>query len=133
MIINAKDLLLNQITPGLPNVSNTLEGWFQTLVIGILVKTIVDNRVYEETTNFEIRGVIQPLSPEQLEIKPEGERSWVWKMLHCQPSLPVKTDDLVTIKGIRYRVNSLTGYDEYGYAMYELVQDYQTVIPETAS
>lgn len=130
MIFNAKNLTIGQTTPNLPNMGTTLEGWFQNLVIGLLTKSIVNNRVQEVTTNFETRGTIQPLSNEELEIKPEGERSWSWKMLHCQPSLSLKTDDIVTIKSVRYRVMALKGYDTYGYVRYELVVDYTTEIPE---
>lgn len=130
MIFNAKDRLLNQVTPNLPNMGATVASYFQNLVIGLLTKSIVNNRVQEVTTNYETKGTIQPLTQEELAIKPEGERSWKWQMLHCQPSLSLKTDDIALIKGIRYRVMGRKGYTDYGYVRYELVEDYETEIPE---
>lgn len=129
-ISNGKDLLIGSFYPNLPNMSTTLESWFQNIVIGLITKTLENNRVVETTTDYPTLGVIQPLTTEQLEIKPEGQRSWKWFMLHCQPSLSLKTDDTVTIRGSRYRVMGRGGFDEYGYIMYELVQDYETVIEE---
>jgi hypothetical protein len=130
-IFNASDIPLDQVQPNLPSMSATLTGWFQNIVVGLLVKTLVNNRTVETTTDYETRGVMQPFTPEQLEIKAEGERSWKWFMLHCQPSLQLKTDDVVTIRGVRYRVMGKLAFDAYGYLQYELVDDYTTVIPST--
>lgn len=130
-IFNAADVPLSELNSNLPNMATTLEGWFQKIIVGLITKTIVNNRTVETSTDYETRGVKQPFSPEQLEIKPEGERSWKWFMLHCQPSLQLQTDDIVTIKGQCYRVNDKLGFDEYGYLQYELVDDYKTTIPPT--
>lgn len=130
MITNGNSQLIGDTNPTLPSMSATLEGWFQKLIIGLITKTTVNNRTEEAVTNIETKGVIQPLSIEQLEIKPEGQRSWKWHMLHCQPSLSLATDDTAVIKGGRYRVMGKFGYDDYGYVQYELVKDYETVIAE---
>lgn len=131
MITNGNSLNLNQITPALPNMSTTLEAWFQKIVIGLLTTTIVNNRAVSTTQDFETMGVLQPFSAEQLEIKKEGERSWKWYMLHCQPSLSLQTDDTVIVRTKRYRVMGRWGFDEYGFIQYELVQDYETIILPT--
>ena len=130
-IFNANTVRLGAIFPNLPNMSPTLESWFQPITIGLIAKTLENNRVIETTTDYPTRGVLQPLSTELLEIKPEGQRSWKWYMLHCQPSLSLRTDDTVTIREERYRVMGRSGYSDYGYIMYELVQDYETAIEET--
>jgi hypothetical protein len=130
MIINGNSQLIGDTNPTLPSMSATLEGWFQKLIIGLITKATVNNRTEETITEIETNGVIQPLALEQLEIKPEGQRSWKWYMLHCQPSLSLATDDTAIIKGGRYRVMSRFGYDDYGYIQYELVKDYETVITE---
>ena len=111
----------------------TLEGWFQKIVIGLITKLTVNNRTEETQVLIETLGTIQPLSAEQLEIKPEGQRSWKWFMLHCQPSLSLQTDDTVVIRGSRYRVMGRFGYDDYGYVQYDLVKDFETVITEVST
>jgi hypothetical protein len=131
MITNGNALRIGELTPQLPNVSSTIEGWFQDIVIGIISAPVVKGRVVETVSELQTRGVLQPLTAQQLELKPEGERSWKWYMLHCQPSLSLQTDDTVTIKGGRYRVMGRWGYDDYGYVQHELVKDYESVIPPT--
>lgn len=127
MITNGKDTAIGYT--GLPDVSSTLEGWFQKIVFGIVAKSLVNNRTVETITQIESQGVLQPLTAQQLEIKPEGQRGWNWFMLHCQPSLSLQLDDTVNISGTRfngrYRVMARTGYDQYGYIQYDLVKDYQ--------
>jgi hypothetical protein len=122
----------SSFAPQLPSMSGTVEGWFQNLVIGLITSAVVAGRVQETTTDLTTRGVIQPLSARQIEIKPEGERQWKWYMLHCQPSLRLRNDDTVVIGCDRYRVMSYFDYSQYGYVQYELVRDYDTVIPPTA-
>lgn len=130
-IFNARDIPLGDLNTNLPNMSSALTGWFQNIIVGLITKTIVNNDAVETTVDYETRGVLQPFTPEQLEIKAEGERSWKWFMLHCQPSLQLKTDDVVTIRNVRYRVMGKLAFDAYGYLQYELVDDYTTLIPET--
>lgn len=132
MITNANSIPLNMTTPNLPNMGGTLEGWFQKMAIGLISKVIVSNRVQETVTPYEVMGVIQPFSAEELQIKPEGQRSWRWHMIHCQPSFPVKTDDTIVYRNERYRVMSKWGYDAYGFCQYDAVKDYETVIPSTS-
>lgn len=129
MISNGNTLSIGSIVPNLPNMSTTIEGWFQNIIVALVVKTMVNNRVVETTTDYETRGVLQPQTIQQLEIKPEGQRSWKWYMLHCQPSLSLKTDDEVVIRGEHYRVMGRWGFDEYGFVQYELVQDYVADTP----
>ena len=109
----------------LPSLRSTIAGWFQPLILSRVTKTIVDREVKEVARVQQCFGVIQPFSPRQLTIKPEGQRSWIWKMLHTTPDVNLNPDEEFTIRGTRYRVMSQNGYDEYGYIQYELVQDYQ--------
>ena len=130
-IVDGNTISLTGMTPQLPNMASTIEGWFQDIVIGIITSTVVAGRVVETSNNVSTRGTLQPLNAQQLDLKPEGERNWKWYMLHCQPGLSLQNDDTVTIKGDRYRVMGRWGYDDYGFAMFELVKDYDTVIPPT--
>jgi len=131
MIYNANTMSLENANTNLPNMSTTLESWFQTLIVGILIKTSVNNRVVETTTNYSASGVIHPFKVQQLEIKPEGQRAWKWFVLRCKPDLIMAIDDTAVIHGARHRVMGIIDYTEYGYLEYELVRDYDTIMEET--
>lgn len=124
-ILNASSIPLTQATGGLPQVGAAITGWFRPMVFGVVVKTVEAFEVAEEITQTNFRGVWQPLTPEQIQIKPEGERSWPWYMVHSDPSLILATDDIIIYETVRYRVKATSNYKEYGYNYYELVKDYQ--------
>ena len=109
---------------GLPSVRSTVTGWFRPLVLGRVTKTVVDFEVKEVFRELRCLGVIQPFGPNQLRMKPEGQRSWEWKMLHTQSEVHLENDERFKIAGVPYRVMSNQDYSEYGYRSYELVQDY---------
>lgn len=109
----------------LPDVSAAAATFFQPMKVQVLVKSQVGGYTQEiPSPQFvETLGVRQPFSPEQLQQKPEGERSWIWSKLHVVPGLSLKTDDLIYIRGVKYRVMSRSDYAEYGYLEYDLVED----------
>jgi len=109
----------------LPTVRTTITGWFRPLVVGRVTKTVVNFEVKELFRETSCLGVIQPFGPSQLRIKPEGQRSWEWKMLHTTPDIHLENDERFTIAGVPYRVMKNQDFSEYGYMQYELVQDYQ--------
>lgn len=125
MIIgNASDKKLFENPGTLPDVSGAMQNYFQKMIFTQLIKTVVNFQAVETPTNTEFQGVWQPLSDQQLEMKPEGQRSWSWFMLHSEPSLILKPDDEVTYQGQNYRVMTKTDYTNYGYIEYHLSQDY---------
>jgi hypothetical protein len=110
----------------LPSVRSTLAGWFRPLVLGRVTKTMVDFEVKEVFREQGCRGVIQPHGPQELKLKPEGQRSWNWQLLHTTPDVNLETDERFKIKNTPFRVMSKQDWSEYGYVTYELVQDYQS-------
>lgn len=108
----------------LPNMSDALLDYFQPMVFTILTKTISKFKVSEQPNNKNFYGVWQPLSPQQLVMKPHGQRSWRWFSLHSDPTLSLKPDDIVKYEGIPYRVMGKFDYTRYKYMQYELVEDY---------
>lgn len=124
MIINGKDKTLSQIN-NLPNMSETIKNWFQNLTFKKIVKSIVDYQAVETETIISTKGVRQPFSPQQLKVKPEGQRAWKWETLHCLTNVVLVPDEIVEFNSIRYRVIEKKDYTEYGYIEYEIVQDFQ--------
>lgn len=125
-IRNAKDRPLSETLKGglLPDMSDVIPGWFQPLSFGLLSKGVIDFEETETVENVSTMGMVQPMSPQQISIRPEGQRAWKWKTLHCLADISLKPDDLVVIGGERYRVMAKLDYSEYGYCEYHICGDY---------
>ena len=123
----ANKLPASQAATGLPTVRSTLTGWFRPLVLGQVTKSAVDGEIHEAVKELACRGVIQPFGPRELKLKPEGQRSWNWQMLHTEPNVALRDDEEFLIRGVRFRVMSQQNWSEYGYITYELVQGYAPV------
>lgn len=121
---NAKDVPLNQNSGTVPNMSDTIAGYLQAMTFDVLTKTVVDYQNVETTTPVDFQGTFQPFSDRQLLLKPEGQRSWSWFMVHSQIALPLKNDDVVKYLGIQYRVMSQKQYPLYGFYEYHIINDY---------
>lgn len=123
---NAKNIPLGQTSAGLPNVNAAITGWFQPMTFERVCKTQVDGYTQEINTVIHTRGCRQPLSPYDLSIKQEGERSWNWEMMHCLPEVVLKTDDIIKFQGVPYRVMKIFNWAQYGYMQYEIAQDFRS-------
>lgn len=125
MIKNAASIPFSQTNfSGVPNMSGTLDGWLQKIVFNVITKQIVNFEVVETTQDVTFEGVWQPFGPEQLKIKPEGQRSWSWFMVHSKTPLPLKNDDVMKYRGVQYRVMEVGNYNEYGFYEYHVILDY---------
>lgn len=121
-IVNAKN---NKISSsGLPNMSNTIIGWFQPITFGVVTRGTLD---YDDTESISIvttRGVVQPYKPTDLEIKEAGTRSWGWQMIHCLPDFVLENNQFIYYEGIKYKVMHNRPYDKYGYREYIICEGY---------
>lgn len=110
----------------LPYVGDAMNGWFTAMKLGVVRSIVEDYETREEITWKTFRGVIVPLNPQKIISKPEGQRAWIWKMLHCEVSLELNLNDIVIDTGSqRYRVMAKSDYSQAGYYRYELAQDYK--------
>lgn len=108
-----------------PQSSGTITGWFQNLLLKKVTKKLVDRQTVEVLVDFACRGVIQPFGPQELKIKPEGQRAWNWQMLHTTPDTDLKDDEIFRIKDVDYRVVSRQDWTAYGFIKYELLEAYR--------
>lgn len=122
MIVNAKDKGLNY--SGLPQMGEVLPSWFQTMTFDLVTKSLADYEVKETLQTITTQGVRQPMSAQQLSIKPEGQRAWRWETLHCLPNVQLKVDDIVIFDGVKYRVMQRWNWAEYGYLEYHICEAY---------
>lgn len=123
-IANGADRSIAASAGTLPQMGGAMRNWFQAMSFDVVTKTTVGFQVKETMTNVEFRGVIQPFQAQRLAQKPEGQRAWTWLLLHSEPVLSLKPDDVVIYKGKQTRVMALKDYSLNGFLEYELVQDY---------
>lgn len=123
-IKNAADIPLDQNIGNLPDVSSALLNWFQPMTFVQITKKMVNFQLVESAKRTFFQGVMQPFTPQQLTMKPEGQRAWNWYQLHAETSLVLVPDEVVQYLGQQYRVKTKRDYTQYGYIEYELILDY---------
>jgi hypothetical protein len=106
----------------LPKLNTAIGAWSQCLKFDCIHKSIENFQVIERHRAVNFKGVIAPLSPRQLEIKPEGQRAWRWFEVHATADLEIKPDDEVVHKCVRYRVMAVHDWSDYGYFRYEIAE-----------
>ena len=129
MIRNAKDIPLLSSTGTLPNMGSTLLDWFQPMTLTKITKVVVDHQVSENEQEYRGMGVRQPMNAQEVQMKPEGQRSWSWNTFHCSPDIVMNGDEVFLYMGVRYRVMEKWDWKEYGYLEYHAVQDYVKAVP----
>ena len=111
---------------GMPNMANTLNGWEVPLSLVKVTQKIVDGEADKSEELIRFMGVWQPLRDEQLQFKPEGQRSWEWIWIHAKSgSLNLQTQDKVIFNDKRYKVMNVKDYSLNGFIEYQLVRDYE--------
>lgn len=111
---------------GMPNMAQTLTGWEVPLVLEKITQSIVDGDRVTTTKKINFLGVFQPLRDEELQFKPEGERSWEWYWIHAKSgTLNLKTQDKIIFQNKRYKVMSIKDYSLNGFIEYQIIRDYE--------
>jgi hypothetical protein len=102
--------------------TDALAGFGETIQFAVVSKTAVDYEVTETLASVAwITGVKQPLPPQALKIKPEGQRSWKWWSFWTNQSLKVD-DEIQDSCKRRYKVMEKSDWSEGGYFHYELTE-----------
>lgn len=108
--------------------SAAFAGWTKQITLIRIVQSIVDGLVVDAEVPWTFEGTIQPLSPKQLEIKPDGLRSFEWLQIHqVTTSHDLTTNDKILYKGKRFKVMGTNDYSLNNYVEYHLVEDFQHV------
>lgn len=111
---------------GLPQLNNPVASWSVPITLIKIVQSIVDGDREETQQKITFKGVVQPLTAEQLQFRPEGERSWEHLWIHCLAgTLNLKTQDKIIFNNKRYKVLEIKDYSLYAYIEYMVIEDYQ--------
>lgn len=123
MINNAKNAKIGA-SGNLPNMSQTIVGWFQPLVFGVVSSELVDYERVVTIHSVSTQGVVQPYKPEPLEIQTAGVRSWSWLMIHCLPDLQLYNNEFIFYENVKYKVLMRNDYSKYGYMEYIVCESF---------
>jgi len=117
---------LNQVNL-MPQINAAFAGWFSSITLTVITQTINALGFMDDTTtSLVFNGVVQPMSAEDLQLKPEGLRSFTWLMIHCKAGdLNLKTNDIIVYSGRKYKVMGVKDYSLNNYIQYDILEDYQ--------
>ena len=111
---------------GMPQMDTTLNGWEVLLTLIKVIQDVQDGELVTTEKQINFKGVWQPLRDEQLELKPEGQRSWEWIWIHARASeLNLETGDKVKFNNKRYKVVQKKDYSLNSFVEYHLCRDYE--------
>jgi hypothetical protein len=122
-----RDRAINLAQGDIPDLRETLDGWFQNLVfekVGKLVSSGTAFQAVETTTLLPFRGIVVPEKSWSLLLKPEAQRTWKFWKVYAEVSLKLFTDDVILWQGVQTRVTDVTDYSLYGYMEYSIAQDW---------
>ena len=109
---------------GLVNVADIVESWSSPYTVILIKKELVDYKLVETETPINIRGMVQNLSTQELQLKPEGERNWKWYKLIT--TYHFNNDDKIKIGDKKFRIMATYNEDTYyGHYRYNLLEDYE--------
>jgi hypothetical protein len=110
--------------PALPQMGSAVSAWMQPLKFTLVGKQIVDHIETENYVEKNTFGFRAPLKPQELAIKPEGQRAWRWEHVIALPSCVLSVDDIIVFNDLRYRVMSKANYTEYGFLDYQICEEF---------
>lgn len=114
------------LTGGMPIMSAAFAGWMKSVTLKVITQTISAGLVTDEETDYTFIGTIQPLSPEQIQLKPEAQRSFQWLQIHCKTGAePLKTNDRIEYNGKKYKIMANLDYMINGFIEYHAIEDYE--------
>jgi hypothetical protein len=124
-IVNAKDKALSQ-SPALPDVGVAVTEFFQTLTFGVISQSVDKGYTRDSQSVVSTKGSWQPMSPQQIALKPEGERSWIWATVHCLPDVILYPGDKIIYHGSTFKVMAKRDYSMHGFVEYSVANDFGT-------
>lgn len=111
---------------GMPKVSSALNGWFMPVTLIVITQVNNDGDITNQQTPTTFKGTVQPLKPEIIALKPEGQRSFEWLQIHSKAGqLNLSTNDRVRYASRLYKVMEVLDYSLNDFVEYHLVRDYE--------
>ena len=115
---------LNQVST-MPQMGRSFSGWMMPLTLHRITQVVIDGLAQDLADVISFIGVFQPFGPNQLKLKPEGQRSWQWVQIHAVAgTLNLDNGDKILFNGTKYKIMAQNDYSLNGYIEYHAVQDF---------
>lgn len=110
----------------LPRPQLGINMWSQVSTAKAITQTVDKyGDVISNEFSFSFDGVIQPLAPEEIKVKPAGQWSWDWYWFHTKENVKLATNDRVIYRGVEYKIMAVKDYGDYGHIEYHCIKDWQ--------
>lgn len=110
---------------GMPQMEEAFNSWDFVIELKRIDSAVDEfGRVTNTYRRLRFQGVIQPMSPEALMLKPEAQRGYEWLQIHVGKGKkqPLEVGDVIDVDDVEYRVNARINYTRNGYIEYHCVR-----------
>ena len=124
-----RNIKINQLSANLPDVSEVMNGWEVSMTANYVTQAVVDGAVVDTEVNKSIKGIMQPLKPEEILLKDEGQRSFDWYQVHVRDDVygELFTTQILIINSVPYKIKAKKDWVLNGYREYHVIRDFESV------
>ena len=124
-----RTIKINQLSANLPDVSEVMNGWEVNMTANYVTQSIVDGIVTDTEVNKPIKGIAQPLKPEEVALKDEGQRAWNWVQVHVRETIygELFPTQILIINSIPHKIMAKKDWTLDGYREYHAIRDFESV------
>ena len=118
---------INDLAQNLPDMSEVMLGWEVDMIANYVTQSEVNGEIIDTAVRKPIKGIKQPLKAEEIMLKDVGQRSWSWQLIQVQEALygELFTSQILTIKGINYKIKAKKDWADDGYREYHAILDFE--------
>ena len=124
-----RTIKINQLSANLPDVSEVMSGWEVEMVANYVTQQIVGGVVLDVAETKNIKGIAQPLKPEEVALKDEGQRAWNWVQVHVRESTygELFPTQILIINSVPHKIMAKKDWVLNGYREYHAIRDFESV------
>jgi hypothetical protein len=109
-----------------PNMNSAVMAWAKETTVYVSGKRTQDYKTYETFYEYRMK-IFKVPSGQNLEMKPEGQRSWNRETLYADTKYNLNVDDIIYFENEdseRYRIMNKIDWSRFGFIQYEIMSDY---------
>lgn len=118
---------------GMPQMRRAFVGWTTKITLRVIKQYVNNDTGYVQAIEKDhcFAGTIQPLDPEKIKLKPEGQQSWEWLQIHCVTGdFNLTTNDRIIYCGVKFKVMARYDYSLNNFIEYHLIKDFEDGVNE---
>lgn len=124
-----RTIKINQLSANLPDVSEVMDGWEVNMVANYVTQILVDGMPIDVAETKNIKGIAQPLKPEEIALKEEGQRFWNWVQVHVREAIygELQPAQILIINSVPHKIMAKKDWTLDGYREYHAIRDFESV------